>query len=608
MSGSRLGTSGYGLGGNEKGVPPLQRPDYTVIVDLLGGINTSKPPDQLDPRESPDMNNLIYVNKVLCVDFGFKALGSAVFGQPQQTIQWFSNNRTVFNVLVTTQLVYTYNFTNKDWVPVPSSSSPAPTTNALVNGAGTNPSFAFTGSATWVTNQNIAVKMNNNQYLVGPASGTTSPVTLGTPLPVGRSVAASSPIIATQNLNGLANSPVTWVGDPIRNSLIISNSQGPLKEFNGATCVTLPGSPQFTVAGPIARFHNVLVVGGTVEGGVLFPYRIRRSATGDSTNWTTLDSGFDDLTDTNDVIVGLMPINPYLAVIRRRSIVRASYYGIGVQVFWYDYGLSTTGSLGAQSFAQTKTDSVVVAESGAYTYKGDYGLQDISEKIFDSLLSYTGELNPSAQDAMFVLYIEVLDETWIFYPDSSNSQANKILRYKHRTGAWFKRTLTGAVSLVGAGRFNPQSDNSWQSLVGTRWIDRHRPWNARSNKANYSAITLCAQGNQVYLYDFNTTTTDNGLAIPWYYNSKDYPIPDNWETIDGLVFYGKGIVDLVEISTDFGRSFTPLGSNLNLGPTWNRVDFDTSITAQFIRLRFSGVDPSFKLSWFAFKTMFATER
>jgi len=32
------------------------------------------------------------------------------------------------------------------------------------------------------------------------------------------------------------------------------------------------------------------------------------------------------------------------------------------------------------------------------------------------------------------------------------------------------------------------------------------------------------------------------------------------------------------------------------------------LTCNFVRIRFSGVDPSFKLSWFAFKTMYASEQ
>src|SRR4029077_4955182 len=140
-------------------------------------------------------------------------------------------------------------------------------------------------------------------------------------------------------------------------------------------------------------------------------------------------------------------------------------------------------------------------------------------------------------------------------------------------------------------------------LVGTRWIDRHKPWNARSSLQNYHGILLCGQSPpQVFLYDFNRTTTDDGFPIPWRFVSKDYPIPANWTTLDGLTFYGKGIVNLVEISIDYGVTWRELAKNVLLGPTWKRADAFCSLTCEFIRLRFSGDDPSFKLSWFAFNT------
>jgi len=603
----RLLAQGFEVSGKQ-GIPNLLRPDYKTVVDISGGVNYSKPPDQLADRESPDMLNLVYLNKVLCVDFGFRKIGGPVFGTPQQVLEWTNNLGVTFDVLVTTQLAYTLNAGTQDWVPIPASASAAPTANGPVTGAGNNPSILFTGSATWTTGQNVAVLTSDGHYLVGPASGTTSPVTIGSPLPVGVNITGGASLIATQTLGGSQNFPITWVGDPIRNTLIFSNCKGPLMEFNGTTCVVLPGSPPFTVAGPIARFHNTLVVGGTVEGGVTRPYRVRRSATGDSTNWTTLDAGFDDLTDTNDGIVGMVLVNPYLAILRRKSIVRASYYGVGTQVLWYDYGLTGTGSLGSQSFCPTKTASVIVTESGVYIYGGDYGLTEISQNIFDGFLSYSGELNPAQEDAMFLQYVEILDETWIFYPDHQHTVPNTVWRYKHKTGTWFKRQFPAGFTFVGAGRFKPQAANRWIDLAGTRWIDRHKPWNARANLANYRSMMLCGADKQIYLYDFNTTTTDAGNVISWYFVSKDYPLPDNWETIDGLVFYGKGIVDLVEISTDFGRTYTVLGTNVVLGPTWARHDVDCSITTEFVRVRFSGTDPSFKLSWFSFKHMFASER
>lgn len=606
----RPGTFLEGGQGGGTPPPPAIRPDYKIITDISGGLNVSRPPDQIADNESPDLLNLVYVNRVMCVDFGFKAFGSPVLGVPQQPITWIDNGNVEHTFLVTTRTIYIWDNALLDWALHPFVTAGDPASNAPVAGTGANPAIPFPGTAHWLTGEPIGVQMDNGHWLVGPAGGTTSPVTIGSPLPVGRSIPSGRTIWSGAGLTADGQRPVSWASDPGRNILIVVNGHDVPLAVSPTNFIALGGLSgiPLTAANYVARYHGVTVLGGTVEGGTAFPYRIRRSATGDSTNWTTLDSGFDDLIDTNDAITGLMVVNPYLIVLRADSIVRASYYGIGLQVFWYDYALDSTGTIGAQAFDSTKVSSVIVSESGVYQYTGDYGLTDLGEKVFNSFLSYSGELNPATEDVLFVQYVPILDETWIFYADGKASFPNTILRYVHKTGAWFRRRFAAPLAIVGVGFFKPQAATRWIDLLGSRWIDRHKAWNSRVNLQNYNSILLCGAAGQVFLYDFNKTTTDAGTPIPWYFVSKDYPLPENWQTLDGLAFYGKGIVDLVEISTDYGVTWHQLGSAITLGPTWARADVSCSLTAQFVRIRFSGMDPSFKLSWFAFKTMYASER
>ena len=124
----------------------------------------------------------------------------------------------------------------------------------------------------------------------------------------------------------------------------------------------------------------------------------------------------------------------------------------------------------------------------------------------------------------------------------------------------------------------------------------------------FRQILLCGTDGQVYVYDFNTTVSDNGLPIPWFFVTKDYPLPQEWRALDGIALYGKGIIDSVEASVDYGVTWHQLGYSIVLGPTWSQQDVDCSLTCAFVRIRFSGKDPSFKLSWFAFKTLSASER
>lgn len=527
------------LAGTGSGIVPPQsqiKPDTKMVLDLSGGLNTSRPPDQVEDRDSPDMSNLIYMHKVLCVDFGFKPLGSPVNGTPQQPIEWFDpSTGERWSLLVTTRSFYFLSAVTNDWILVPG--SPALTSDASL--------------------------------------------------------------------------PVSWCSDPSHSWLIWTNGFDPPQVFDGNSCFPLPGvgAIGLSTARRVARFHGVTVLANVVEGGVEYTYRVRRSATNDPTNWSTLDAGFDDLVDTGDDITDMISVNPYLVIFRFQSIVRVTYYGLGLQVFWYDYGLTRTGSIDYQASAAIKTSSMFITESGIYQYDGNYALTDLGEKIESSLITYTGALNLNATLPIFLLYVPMSDETWVFYADFKSQWPNHVLRYNHGSGAWFSRTFAHPCMFAGAGLFSSPTAVRWIDLGTTRWIDRHRPWHARGIQPLFHQVVLCgAVDNRTYLYDWNTTVTDNSLPINWYYTSKDYPIPDEWRTIDSIVFYGKGIISLVEVSRDYGVTWEQLAQNIVLGPTWARADADCSLTAEFVRIRFSGNDPSFKLSWFAFRTMSASER
>ena len=119
-------------------------------------------------------------------------------------------------------------------------------------------------------------------------------------------------------------------------------------------------------------------------------------------------------------------------------------------------------------------------------------------------------------------------------------------------------------------------------------------------------MAFAGTNNTVYIYDY-FATADGGTAIPWSYTTKAMPIPDEYEDLDGLVFYGQGTIALVEVSTD-GVIWTPWATNVAMGTSWSRAEIDGQLTSGFFQIRLSGTDPSFKLSWWAAKYLPASER
>lgn len=598
------------LAGQGSGIVPPQaqiKPDTKLILDLSGGLNTSRPPDQVEDRDSPDLMNLVYMNKVLCVDFGFRPIGSPVLGIPMQPIEWISPLALDrWSLLVTSQTVYSFNQVSQDWVPLPSSRERMAVRQAALDDDRRPLVILDQRPGPGVH----AIALSDGGWIAGRFEETEGGYRFSAAVPEGRAIERGAEVYAAPTFTSDGTVQISWATDPSHAWLLFTNGFDLPQRFDGATCQPIPGiSAVLQAARHISRFHGVTVVAYTTEAGTPYIYRVRRSATNDPTNWTSLDAGFDDLVDTGDPITDVLSVNPYLVFMRTESIVRATYYGIGTQVFWYDYGLTTTGSIDNQASVNTKTSSIFVSEAGIFQYDGNYGLTDVGEKVYTTLLTYTGELNQAANLPTFLLYVPMLDETWIFYADFTEDWPNKVLRLNHATGAWFKRRWANPCCFAGAGLFSQPTAVRWIDLGNTRWIDRHRPWHARALQPLFHQIMLCgAEDHQTYLYDWNTTTSDNGLPIRWYYVSKDYPLPDEWRTLDGIIFYGKGIITLVEISTNYGVTWQQLAQNVVLGPTWARGDADCSLTCEFVRIRFSGNDPSFKLSWFAFRTMSASER
>ena len=597
------GSKGQNSGG-------MIRPAYKVVKDLAGGLNVSRPPDQIEDNESPDMLNLVYAMRVLSVDTGFNLFGGKVLGQPQRVVQWTLSSGTTFYVLLTTKTLYIYDSDISDWVPVPTNVTANPTVTTEITGTGAaTTSVVFTGSATWTSGQLISVRREDGGYLLGVAGGTSSPVVISASLLVGEKLASGTEISPTATFTATGKLPTSYAVDPTQGWLMFVNGSDPPQAFNGSTCFVLPGTAAVPIdtASYITRYHSVTVLLSTVESGVAYNYRVRRSATGNSGVWDSLNAGFDDLADTDDAIQGVFTVNPYLVIPRRKSVIRASYYGVGYQVFYYDYGLSNAGVIGAQAWTPTKRDSLLISDSGIYQYVGDYNLTDVGDKVFNYVLNYTGELNPLGEDLLFGIYIPNIDESWFIYPAASSDYPNKILRYSHKGGGWFPRLLDSKLAFLGAGTYIGGTSRTWNDLIGS-WAVQSWSWNWRGLIQSYASLLFCgALDNQVYIYKFFDSPTDNGAVIPWYFTTKDFVMPEDWETLDGLVFYGQGVIGKVELSLDFGVTYKVFGTNIVLGTTWSRQELDFSLTTDFVRVRFSGTDPAFKLSWFALKHMFASE-
>ena len=118
----------------------------------------------------------------------------------------------------------------------------------------------------------------------------------------------------------------------VQNYMIVSNYQlDPLQVYDGTTTSNLDQSV-LTGAKNIIAWKKHLFCAYTEEGGITYPYRLRRTDIStygaNAIDWTGGVSGFDDIvTDDGDYCTGFATLRGFLYLFKRYSIFRISYLG-----------------------------------------------------------------------------------------------------------------------------------------------------------------------------------------------------------------------------------------------------------------------------------------
>jgi hypothetical protein len=72
----------------------------------------------------------------------------------------------------------------------------------------------------------------------------------------------------------------------------------------------------------------------------------------DATNWSTGLAGIDDLVDTEDFILSLLILGPWLIAYRETTIMRCSYLGLPNQTVFWEYMIYGEGAVSQNAVAE----------------------------------------------------------------------------------------------------------------------------------------------------------------------------------------------------------------------------------------------------------------
>lgn len=565
-------------------------PIRKVIADLSGGINFGKPASKLDDKTFSDALNIIYFKGIARVDTGYIQYRQTVLGIPQAVFQFVQENGGLQTLLITTSTLYLDNGVEWQWV-----SDGIVNTTITANSAAGSKSFVLASAASLVVGNKVGITLDNTSQLRTTITAVAgNGITTADPVPIGRTAVSGAAVIRPPTFNGSVVFQPVEVSWPLLNSLIFTNGVDPIQIWNGATCVPLPGWNNITARVLIA-FHGFLIAFDTTEGGVRFPQRSRWSDQGNPETTSGTLGGFVDLVDTEDFILAALTLGPWLIIYRQTSVMRRSFIGDPLQLFFDEYMLQGLGVWSQNAIADTGSTHVFAGPAGIFRYSGGYDVEDVGEAVFDQIFGPQGIVNDSALNLATLFYVEELDEVWMLLAtDSNNTSLDTMFRFDQGNNAWWVRKF--ANPLLGFGFIEALAGRSWQQATGT-WLQDQTTWISHSKTPSAPLIILCDPvKNATFLYDFGSSS-DAGAAISWSLTTKDYEAQEKKVRFDGVYLKGIGNNVLVEISFDRGFSFQTLGT-VNFGNHFTQQQLNGQFIVDVFRLRFSGTDPLFQLDWY----------
>ena len=569
--------------------------NYRSVKNLLGGLNTSTQADTLTDEQSITLNNVLCRAGSLRSDTGYSTFGQVVSGQPQATFQFDKTDILTEELLITTATVYKWSTDFSRWILLKGT---AGTTTTAGYAAGTTV-IAVADATGFATGNLVGITLDNGDQLQTTITISGLNFTLADAVPAGRSVANGAAVIKSVALAGSLDKQISILTIPANNWAVFTNGTDVVKRYDGIDCIDVPNLPSGgdVVCKAIAYYNTALFLLNTIEGGVSYPQRARRSDQTDPANWTTGTSGFDNLLDFSDTIQLGEVLGPYLIIYRERSIVRGSFIGSSGVNYRFESAITAEGALSSGAVVNMGDYHIFVGHTNIYEYRGGYSIVSIGDNIFHRMFGYSGDKDPSYDARLFIFYVDELDEVWIAYvsTESVTKTCDKVLRYNVGDSYWYSRNF--ADELIGYGFFLSEVSLIWSALIGS-WSAQSWTWNSRQSLANSPTTHLCSgETNQVFSYDY-ISTLDNVTPIAYNVETKDFTLPDGQIRFDMIEMMIQGTNILLEYSTDSGISWNTLATITQ--SIQDRIRLYKQLVAYKIRFRWTGSSPDFVLRWFGF--------
>jgi len=570
--------------------------DYELVEDLTGGIDLSVRSEKLPLNKHVSAVNIFFEDGQVKVDTGYTTFGQAVLGTPRADYQFFKTNGTSEFVLVTNTTLYKWNASQSEWQFVTGATS---TTGVDIEPAGET-EINLTSSSGFTDGCNVGITLDDGSMHMTTQAGAPAGnvITIDDAIPTGRQVDAGAAVIIPPVLTGSDSENVDMCTVTFSDWFVFTNGVDEPQRYDGTDCIDVPNLPSSgnTKCKAIYSYANYLCMLHTIEGGTAYPQRVRWCDTADPTNWSSGNAGYEDQFDGEDFFKAGVILGPYAILYRERSIMRQEFVGTDDTLFNIETMVTGEGINSVDSVIDLGDKHAFIGQANIYEYEGGFTIDSIGDAIFSKVFGQDGELNASHRDKIFAIYVEEVDEIWIFYPSTDATFPDKCLRYNISKKTWVEREFP--LTFAGYGLYTRSTNITWNDLVGT-WLQQTWRWGSTKLTANSPTTHLLDPVNlRVLEYDYSALT-DNGTDISWSIETRDYYNPRFRQRVDSMDISCAGTSILVEYSTNKGASWATYGT---VTPTAAIEVYMISkqISAKRLRWRFSGTGPGHILDWYGF--------
>lgn len=599
----------------------------SIIDTLSGGERFDVESDLIAESECTLARNVLFEKGRVESDKGYTQFADDnIWGNPRKEYKFVHGDGVVDTMLITNESVFKFNSTHDAWHAV---KGLVDTTTSQSEIAGAI-SVTVASTTGFVVGNHMTVILDNGaQHKTNVVSISGSVIEMLNVIPSGRTVANGAAVEEPIILVGTDDKPVDVITWQKTDLMIFVNGVDKVQQYNKTAVIVVPNLPSSgnTIARTIAVYNDYVMLGFTTEGGTARPYRVRRCDTGDPTNWTTGNAGFDDLVNDTSDIQFMNVIGPYIIVYRDRSIVRGELVAADDKLFDFDTVVAQDGLVGPEGVASIGDADIFIGHKTIWKYEGGTELEDVGGNIFEKIFGLLGDLNTEFRHRIRAIYVEELGEAWFIYPISGENFAIRLRRFKVRTNAWASRDFADSITAVGVHQRG--STLTWNDGVGS-WAAQSTFWDSRAalkdaptiilglDKANEDQRITEAGDIRVLEDDATIRITENNYPLTVEYDylqsqdisfganddisvelrTKNFSAIDRTLRFDRFHFFTKGQTITVDYSKDNGVTWITLGT-LPASTSYTRKTIHKQFVTENLMLRWTGTGADFGLGWFS---------